>query len=154
MKIIPYNPKYRDTFIELNLAWINDMFEVEPADIEEFDNIEKSIDAGGQIFYALDDSDNVMACCMIAPNKFGDYEIMKLAADPKYAKQGAGTACLNACIEYAKEKHLDKVIMVSNTKCVQAIRIYQKYGFIEVPVDKAKFPFERANIAFEYYLSQ
>ena len=43
----------------------------------------------------------------------------------------------------------EKIILVSNTKCVQAIHLYRKYGFTEVPVDKEKFPFERGNIAFE-----
>ena len=35
---------------------------------------------------------------------------------------------------------------------MQAVHLYRKYGFDEVPVDKEKFPFERADIAFEMLL--
>ena len=36
----------------------------------------------------------------------------------------------------------------------QAVHLYRKYGFDEVPVDKEKFPFERADIAFEMLLEK
>lgn len=46
-----------------------------------------------------------------------------------------------------------RIIIVSNRKCVQALHLYRKNGFVEIPVDKEKFPFERADIAFEKILS-
>ena len=54
----------------------------------------------------------------------------------------------------SKEKGIDRIIIVSNRKCVQAVHLYRKNGFTEIPVDKKKFPFERADIAFEKYLSR
>ena len=154
MKVVPYNPKYKDKFIELNKAWISDMFTLEPLDEKELSNIEKYIDADGQIFFAVDDADEVMACCMIAPREDGDWEIMKFAASDKYKGSGAGKACLEACLNYAKEKKVEKIIIVSNKRCVQAVHLYRKYGFDEVPVDKEKFPFERGDIAFEMLLER
>ena len=149
MKIIPYSPEYRDEFVELNRAWISEMFVMEPEDERELSNIEGYIQAGGQIFFALDDDGAVMACCMIGPREDGDWEIMKFAAKGMYTGTGAGSACLKACIDYARERGVDRVIIVTNTNCVQAIHLYRKFGFVEMPVDKEKFPFDRANIAFE-----
>lgn len=149
MKIIPYSPEYRDEFVELNRAWISKMFVMEPEDERELSNIEGYIQAGGQIFFALDDDGAVMACCMIGPRENGDWEIMKFAAKGMYTGTGAGSACLRACIDYARERGVDRVIIVTNTNCVQAIHLYRKFGFVEMPVDKEKFPFDRANIAFE-----
>lgn len=149
MKIVPYDPKYKNDFIEMNKEWISQMFIMEDEDIRELGNIEPYIENGGQIFFALDDNENVMACCMIAQREDGDWEIMKFAAKGMYTGTGAGSACLRACIEYAEEKHIEKIIIVSNKKCVQAVHLYRKYGFTEIPVDKEKFPFERADIAFE-----
>ena len=74
---------------------------------------------------------------------------MKFAAKGMYTGTGAGSACLRACIDYARERGVDRVIIVTNTNCVQAIHLYRKFGFVEMPVDKEKFPFDRANIAFE-----
>ena len=59
-----------------------------------------------------------------------------------------------ACIDYAREQNIERIIIVSNRKCVQAVRLYRKFGFIEMPVEKEKFPFERADIAFEMFLQQ
>ncbi|MGL5438056.1 MAG: GNAT family N-acetyltransferase [Lachnospiraceae bacterium] len=152
MKIVSYDPKYKRDFIEMNKAWIADMFVLEDEDIREMGNIEPYIENGGQIFFALDDDEHVMACCMIAPREDGDWEIMKFAARGMYTGTGAGSSCLKACIDYAKEKHLKKIIIVSNRKCEHAVHLYRKFGFIEIPVDKEKFPFERADIAFELYV--
>lgn len=153
MKVVPYDSKYKEDFIAMNKTWIEDMFILEDEDIREMGNIEPYIENGGQIFFSLDDDGQVMACCMIAPREDGDWEIMKFAARGMYTGTGAGSACLKACIDYAKEIHLKKIIIVSNRKCKQAVHLYQKFGFIEVPVDKEKFPFERADIAFELFLN-
>ena len=151
MKVVPYDKKYKKDFIELNRAWISEMFVMEPEDERELGNIEPYLYAGGQIFFALDDEEHVMACCLIAPREDGDWEIMKFAANERYKGTGAGSACLKACIDYAKSRKIGKVIIVSNRKCVQAVHLYQKFGFMEIPVDKEKFPFDRADIAFEQF---
>lgn len=53
MKIVPYEPKYKNDFIALNKAWISHMFKVEEEDIREIENIEPSLAKGGQIFLSL-----------------------------------------------------------------------------------------------------
>lgn len=152
MKIVSYRPEYKKDFIEMNKHWISSMFAMEAEDERELANIEPYIENGGQIFFALDDHNNVMACCMIAPRDDGDWEIMKFAAKGMYTGTGAGSACLKACINYAREQGVERIILVTNRKCVQAIHLYRKFGFIEMPVDKEKNPFERADIAFEMFL--
>lgn len=136
----------------MNRNWISGMFKWEPQDEQEIDSIEDYIEKGGQIFFALSDDGNVMACCMIAPREDGDWEIMKFASHSQYNGHGAGSACLKACIDYAKEKSIPKIIIVSNRKCTHAVNLYRKFGFREIPVDKNRFPFERADIAFEILL--
>ena len=152
MKLVSYNPKYKNEFIEMNKYWISSMFVMETEDEHELDNIEPYIENGGQIFFALDDNNSVMACCMIDHRDDGNWEIMKFAAKGMYTGTGAGSACLKACIDYAREQGVERIIIVSNRKCVQAVHLYRKFGFIEIPVDKEKFPFERADIAFELFL--
>lgn len=153
MKIVPYNKKYKKDFIEMNKHWITEMFVLEEEDLEVLNNIDQAIADGGEIFFAIDDDESVMACCMIAPLSNGEWEIEKFCARGMYTGTGAGTACLKACIDYAKEKRVEKIVIVTNTKCEQAIHLYRKFGFTEVPVDKEKFPYERGNIAFEQLFS-
>lgn len=47
MKVVPYSKELKNDFIEMNKQWIEDMFEIEPLDIEELNNIESSIEKGG-----------------------------------------------------------------------------------------------------------
>lgn len=85
MRVIPFEEKYRQDFIDVNKAWISEMFHnVEEQDDKEFDNIDLYLQRGGQIFVAVDDNDKAMAVCMIAPREDGEWEIMKLAARGMY----------------------------------------------------------------------
>ena len=152
MKIVPYDKKYKNTFIEMNKEWISSMFVIEQEDIAMLNNIDKTIVAGGQIFFAVNYHDEVLACCMIAPLPNGEWEIEKFCARGMYTGTGAGSACLKACMDYAKEKHVEKVVIVTNKKCEHAVHLYKKFGFLEVPVDRNKFPYDRADIAFEQTL--
>lgn len=149
MKIVPYDKKYKDEFIAMNKKWISEMFVLEKKDILVLNSIEESLEQGGQIFFAIDTNENVLACCMIAPLPNGIWEIEKFCAKGMYTGTGAGSACLNACINYAKEKHVKKVYIVTNKKCKHAIHLYKKFGFVEIPVDKEISSFDRADIAFE-----
>lgn len=153
MTVVPYDAKYKETFIEMNLRWISEMFAVEPEDLAVLNSIEQSLAAGGQIFFALDDAGEVLACCMIAPLPNGEWEIEKFCARGLYTGTGAGSACFKACIDYAKARRVEKVVIVTNKRCTHAIRLYRKFGFVETPVDREKFPFARADIAFEQVFS-
>lgn len=150
MKVVPYEPKYKNIFIEMNKKWIEEMFVLEKTDIDILNNVDNLLAQGGEIFFTLDDDENVLACCMLEPHENGDWEIAKFASTGKV--KGAGSMCLQACIDCAKEKNIDKLLIVSNTKCEAAVHLYRKFNFTEIPVDKEKFPFDRANIAFEKYI--
>lgn len=149
MKVVPYDKKYKEEFIAMNLEWITKMFRLEPEDLSVLNHVDSTVEAGGQIYFAIDDEDKVLACCMIAPLSNRQWEIEKFCAKGMYTGTGAGSACFMACLEYAKKQYAERVVIVTNTKCKQAIHLYQKFGFTEMPVDRRLFPYERANISFE-----
>ncbi len=155
MRVIPFEPRYKSDFIEMNEAWISEMFRLEPEDQRLLNEVESEIARGAQIFFTIDEETNRAAsCCMVAPFNDEEWEIEKFATRKEFARRGAGTAALRACVEYAKSKGCKKLLIVSNTKCEQALRLYYKEGFKEIPVDKERFPFERGNISFEMDLSE
>lgn len=149
MKIVSYHKNYKLDFIEMNRQWISEMFVIEPVDLAVLENVDELVAAGAEIFFAVEEDDTVLACCMIEPLSDGEWEIAKFCARGMYTGTGAGSACLSACTDYAKEQNASKIVIVSNRKCEHAVRLYRKFGFQEVPVDKEKFPFDRADIAFE-----
>lgn len=153
MIIVPYDEQYKKDFVELNKEWITEMFVLEEEDVRLLSSIDQEVARGAQIFFAIDeDTNKVASCCMVAPCEAQTWEIEKFATRKEYERRGAGTACLLACIEYAREQGAKRLVIVSNTKCWQALRLYRKYGFTEIPIDREVFPFERGNISFELKL--
>lgn len=149
MEIVPYQTKYKQDFIELNLAWIEKYFKVEPQDVEMLNNIERIIAAGAMIYFALE-ADTVIATCMVMPKNNQVWEICKLATDENYQGRGAGAAVLEACMNYAKNRGAKKLLIVTNTILSAAMHLYEKVGFREVPIDETEY--ERVDIQLEKIL--
>ena len=149
MEIVPYKTEYKNSFIELNLSWINKYFKVEAQDLEMLNGVEKFIAKGAAVYFAAD-NDKVIATCMVNPLGNNVWEICKLATDDKYQGKGAGYALLKTCINYAKERNAEKLIIVSNSILKAAMHLYEKIGFREVPIDNMEY--ERVNIQFELKL--
>lgn len=147
IKIITYNSEYKNDFIRLNKAWLEEYFYVEPHDIETFNNIEKDIiEHEGEIFFCLVDEEIAGTVAMIrVDNK--TYELAKMAVDKKFQGMKLSNLLMKACIDFAKDKKAEKIFLVSNRKLSPAINLYRKYNFIETPLDPTDY--DRADIQME-----
>ena len=70
-----------------------------------------------------------------------------MAVREEFQGKKIGNKLVEHCLEVAKELVAQKVILYSNTKLENAIHLYTKYGFIEVPLDEVEY--KRANIKME-----
>ena len=150
IKIIGYQPIYKEDFIKLNKAWLEEYFYVEPHDIETFSTIEKDIiQNGGEIFFCL--VDNIVAGT-VAMIKFDDktFELAKMAVDKKFQGQKLSSRLMESCIAFAKQNQAEKIFLVSNRILKPALSLYAKYNFIEVPMDETDYA--RADIQMELNL--
>ena len=68
-----------------------------------------------------------------------------MAVSPKYRGLKIGQKMMEYCIEFAKNKKWNKLLLYSNRKLENAIYIYLKYGFVEVELEKES-PYERSDI--------
>lgn len=149
IKIVGYCKQYKQAFIDLNVAWIEKYFIVEPQDTEMLNNVEDHIKAGAAVYFALL-QEKAIATCMVIPRENNVWEICKLATDEQYRGKGAGSAVLKACVDYAKEHGAVKLMIVSNTVLSSAMHLYAKFDFKEVPIDNMEY--ERVNIQLELNL--
>ena len=149
METVFYDKKYRQAFIDLNLAWIEKYFVVEPQDVAILEGVDKAVADGAGVFFVLEDGVPI-STCMDLPKGGGVWEICKLAADEAHRGKGAGEAVLRACMEHAAANGAKKLTIVSNSVLGAAMELYAKAGFKEVPVDN--FEYERVNIQFELEL--
>jgi predicted N-acetyltransferase YhbS len=145
-----YDPSYKQTFIDLNTAWLNEFFEVEEHDRQVFNNLEELIiRPGGEIFFCLAD-DTVVGTVAMQKMSDGVYELAKMAVAKPWRGRGFSNPLMTACIEFAKKKEAAKIVLLSNTRMVPAIRLYRKFGFVEVPLGETDYA--RADIQMEFSL--
>ena len=147
--IISFNKQYSKDFYELNVEWLKTFFYVEPYDEEVLSKPEKYIiNKGGHIFFAKLEDDVVGTVALMPIGNEGLFELTKMAVSPKHRGHKIGQKLMQYCIDYAKSIGLPKLLLCSNTNLENAIYIYRKYGFIEVPVEP-DCPYKRCNIKME-----
>jgi len=150
VEIINYDSKFKSDFKELNMEWLQTYFYVEPHDEEVLNNPESYIlDNDGYIFFAKYNKEIIGTVALI--NESEAYELSKMAITPKYRGLKIGLLLMNHCIEFAKNKGWDRVILYSNRKLTPAINLYFKVGFKEIPLEPDIY-YERANIKMELNL--
>jgi len=160
MQIKSYAPQYAPDFKALNIEWLETFFYVEPYDYEVLSNPETYITSkGGHIFFAILDAKVVGTVALMPTSEPQVYELTKMAVDTSIRGQGIGQQLMAHCIAFAKslpakgttEKN-EKLILYSNTLLENAIYIYKKWGFVEVPLEK-DVHYDRANIKMELLLN-
>jgi GNAT superfamily N-acetyltransferase len=149
--VVPYRTEFRSAFEELNRAWIETHFELEDADRELFSDPEtKILAAGGQIFFILE-GEEVRGTCAVIRHGPDECEIAKMAVAPKARGRGLGDLLMETAIRFAGELGVSRIVILSNTVLEPAIRLYQKHGFVPVPLS-SDGRYRRANIRMERQL--
>ncbi len=148
MKIIPFEERYRQDFIDFNTDWIVSNFgALEEHDRETFETIDEALENDGMIFFAVED-DAALAACMAVPMEGATWEICKLGSNKNFPHKGAGSAVFRACMDWALAHGAQRLFILSNRKLKPALHIYEKFGFREARLDN--YEYIRGDIAFEY----
>ena len=152
IKIITYEPRYKDDFIRLNKQWIETYFRLEQSDLNTFAHIGDSIIRnGGQIFLAIDADSQVVGCCALKPHPEADcHELAKMAVTPEAQGKGIGRKLGEALLDYAKSHGVKRIFLEGNTRLEASIALYRKLGFREIPLEGNAY--ERCDILMEIKL--
>ncbi len=153
VRIIPYESRYQRDFKTLNEEWIVSYFEMEEEDHKTLDNPEEYIlQKGGFIFVALYNGEVVGVCALLKDARgHYDYELAKLAVNPKYRGKKTGFLLVQSVINKAKELGASKIFLESNTLLEPAIHLYRKFGFKEVTGYSS--PYKRVDIIMELIIT-
>lgn len=94
MKVVPFEEKYRQDFIDFNTDWIVSNFGfLEDHDKETFEKIDDELKAGAMIFFAVE-GEETLATCMAMPMEGTTWEICKLVRIKMSRTKGRGARCL------------------------------------------------------------
>lgn len=148
LSILPFDEQYAKIFYDLNIEWLGTFFYVEPHDEEVLSQAKKYIiDTGGYIFFAkLNDS--IVGTVALIKMEENVFELGKMAVLPLHRGKKIGQYLLQYCLDFAKHHQFKKLLLYSNRTLENAIYIYEKYGFIEIPIEENN-PYARANIKME-----
>lgn len=146
--IVPYHPEYKQAFIDLNIAWLEEYFYVEDHDRELLEACEEEIiHKGGYIYFALADN-QVVGCYALIKVKGDLFELGKMAVAKNFRGQKIGQHLMQHCVTLGKEKGWERMILYSSVKLHNALHIYRKYGFREIPLEPDS-PYQRSSIKME-----
>lgn len=153
LKIIPFQDIFTNSFYELNIEWLEAYFYVEDFDKEVLRNPKKYIiDKGGHIFFAIENN-KVIGTVALMKSKNNSFELTKMAITPEKRGNKIGQLLMKYCIDFATKNNFEKLILYSNTMLENAIYIYKKYEFKEIPVE-TNSPYKRSNIKMELLLNK
>nr|WP_315202540.1 GNAT family N-acetyltransferase [uncultured Flavobacterium sp.] len=147
VEIIPFSIELKEPIKTLNQEWLQKYFKVEPKDEKVLSDPQgEIIDKGGMIFYAQYNNKIIGTVSLI---KIDDvtFELTKMAVSDGNQGLGVGKKLMEHCLNEAKEKGIQKLILYSNRKLKPAIHLYESFGFTEIPVEEGIY--ERADIKME-----
>lgn len=143
-EIISFQPKFEEDFKTLNVAWLEKYFVVEPYDAEVLSNPKKYIlDKGGQIYFLIEEQKAIGTFALMY-NEIHELEFTKMAVAETSRGKGYGNLLMQHCIDEALKMGNENLFLYSNTILEPAIKLYKKFGFIEIPVGHSEYA--RCNI--------
>lgn len=149
VNIISFEKQYTKDFYNLNIEWLKTFFYVEPYDEDVLSNPEKYIiNKGGHILFAKLNNTIVGTVALMPLGDNGNLELTKMAVLPEHRGHSIGQKLMKHCIDFANTNNIPKLIIYSSRKLENAIYIYRKYGFIEIPVEP-NCPYKRCDIKME-----
>lgn len=136
---LTYEEKYKKDLKELSYEWLEKYVSVEPEDIRILENPEEIIiKPGGEIIFARYQGEIVGTVSLIKVDE-ETFELAKLAVTEKAQGLKIGNQLMDKALEFAKSKDATKVILYTNRILTAAIVVYQKYGFVEIPMLENKY---------------
>lgn len=150
--LVNYEPALQPHFERLNKWWIERYFTVEPVDEDVLGNPDKHIiEKGGEIIFAAVDG-KIVGTVALKPIDDVTAEMTKMGVDEAYHGYKIGRKLVEAILDLARSKGLEKVVLYSSTKLVTALAMYQKLGFREIPVEEGRY--KRSDIKMEIVLAE
>ena len=153
IEIEPFRLGDETAFFELNAHWIRKYFTLEPADERQLRDPQSSIlNHGGAIWVARHQRTQqpVGTCALVRHGE--SWEVAKLSVSDDYQGHGLGRRLVEATLNAAKEREIQKLILETNTQLKPAIRLYESVGFQRMP-----FPYQseysRADVYMEMELT-
>ncbi|MDG1254984.1 MAG: GNAT family N-acetyltransferase [Glaciecola sp.] len=145
------SPEQQATFAQFNLAWIEQYFVVESKDQYSLHHPDEAIIAkGGQVLLGINKQGESVITCALLRDSDELFELSKMGMKPSEKGQGYAEQIVIATLQEARRMGANNVFLESNRILTNALYVYEKCGFKEVPMLPS--PYARADIRMELTL--
>ncbi|MBW3566707.1 MAG: bifunctional helix-turn-helix transcriptional regulator/GNAT family N-acetyltransferase [Proteobacteria bacterium] len=146
--ILPFDVAFKKQFHDLNREWVETFFYLEKYDIEQLENPERILEAGGEIWFARLDG-RIVGTGALYCHGDGEYEVAKMAVMPGLRGRGVGRKVMEQLIRRFRERGGKRLVLATNSKLEPAIRLYRSVGFVDYVPEKPP-EYARANVFMEW----
>jgi len=155
IEIIDYAPQYKQYFKALNYEWLEQYFEIEPADEALLSDPQgKILRPGGAVLFARLNGEIVGTAALIRHDT-DRYELAKMAVTPRAQGRQVGRSLALAIIERARQKGARVLMLHTNPNLKPANSLYRSLGFrTRVSDDAPRAEYQRYTITMTLDLTQ
>ena len=141
-------------FRNLNLAWIEEHFEVEDKDRATLEDPDTNIIAKGGCVLVADIGGDIAGVLALIPQTPGTLELAKMTVAESFRGAGVARALMRAAEESGRRLGADRLWLESNTVLGPAIELYRACGWKELSDEECTpSPYARCNIQMEKQLA-
>ena len=140
-------------FHDINAAWIEAMFTLEPTDRDVLENPRaRIVDRGGAILFAETADLGIVGTCALQKTGEGQFELIKMAVLESARGRKIGEFLLRAAIDRAAAMGAETLYLLTNSACAPAIHLYEKAGFVHDAAVMRDFGarYARCDVAMRY----
>lgn len=127
-EIIDYEPRYKQALEDISLPWLLEHDLLEPVDLEMLADPERFLVEGGRVLLARRGQE-IIGMVMLELQGDGRCEALKFGVKEEFRRQGVGRALMQAVIDAARALDQRVLVVTSNHKLKDALRIYEDFGF-------------------------
>jgi DNA-binding MarR family transcriptional regulator/N-acetylglutamate synthase-like GNAT family acetyltransferase len=154
LAIREYDDELAPDFYAINAEWISSMFSLEKKDEDILLHPRKTIlDPGGVILFVESAELGVVGTCALMKVDEETYELTKMGVLVKARGRGAGELVLEATLARAGAMKIETLYLLTNAKCVAAIKLYEKLGFRHSEAIRQKYgaAYARCDVGMRYH---
>ena len=81
------------------------------------------------------------------------FELAKMTVAKEFRGLGIANQLMDSCIDFAKDRDANQIILITNSSLAIARNLYDKYGFKEIVLDSHKYG-DRGNVKMTLNLTK
>jgi putative acetyltransferase len=151
IRIVDFDPCWRDDFARLNVDWLERWFVVEPIDREVLGDPETHIlTDGGRVLFALlrgeDGNERAVGTVALKHEGEGVYELTKMAVEEGHRGVGIGRLLMDGALAAFHASGGRELFLESSSKLGPALALYESVGFRHHPAPRPGSHYARADV--------